>query len=111
MMSCRDHLRVAQLLLNRGRWYADDGGAGRLVVGGDRPYTQLLTEAYVDEFLRPSFPVRHAAGSASPTSLLGPAACLSPPLGVCLQPEAYLRGAYGKQGGLGARRSPRATAS
>ena len=31
-MSCRDHLRVAQLLLNKGRW-ADDDGAASLEYG------------------------------------------------------------------------------
>ena len=74
MMTCRDHLRVAQLLINKGRWYADDGvgrsaatpegyaaaerlfGAAGDGVQKQRPVVQLLSEDYVAQFLRPSFP-------------------------------------------------------
>lgn len=53
MMSCRDQMRVAQLLINKGRWY-DDNEWDRS--DGPRPYKQLLTQQYVAEFLTPSFP-------------------------------------------------------
>ena len=45
MMSCRDQLRVAQLLLNRGKWRDVDGA----------PF-QLISEAYIDAMLAPHFP-------------------------------------------------------
>lgn len=45
MMTCRDQLRVAQLLLNRGKWRDVDG----------RPF-QLISEAYIDAMLEPHFP-------------------------------------------------------
>jgi CubicO group peptidase (beta-lactamase class C family) len=45
LMTCRDQLRVAQLLLNRGRWRDVDG----------EPF-QLISEAYVDAMLVPHFP-------------------------------------------------------
>ena len=61
MMSCRDHARISQLLLNRGKWADDEGGSvndeginGERLM--ERPYKQLLTESFVDEFLKPSFP-------------------------------------------------------
>ena len=73
MMSCRDHLRVAQLLINRGRWANDEGlqppAAAAVGVSSNftnsaewaeaekaRPWRQLLTEDYVAEFLQPSYP-------------------------------------------------------
>ena len=78
MMTCRDHLRVAQLLINKGKWADDDGGiqgqsavptpAAAAASGVDlaaasddvapamRPYKQLLTEEFVEEFLQPSYP-------------------------------------------------------
>jgi CubicO group peptidase (beta-lactamase class C family) len=78
MMTCRDHLRVAQLLINKGKWADDDGGiqgqsavptpASAAASGVDlaassddvapatRPYKQLLTEEFVEEFLQPSYP-------------------------------------------------------
>jgi CubicO group peptidase (beta-lactamase class C family) len=54
MMSCRDHLRIGQLLINKGKWADDDGSLHQS--GKQRPYKQLLTEAFVEQFLRPSFP-------------------------------------------------------
>ena len=60
MMSCRDQMRVAQLLINKGRWYADDEGDGENGAnhqgGKQRRVVQLLTEGFVREFLTPSFP-------------------------------------------------------
>lgn len=54
MMSCRDHLRVSQLLINKGRW-ADDDGLFQ-APPGTRKWRQLLTEDFVEQFLAPSFP-------------------------------------------------------
>eukprot|EP01052_Picozoa_sp_SAG31_P030999 SAG31_NODE_3237_length_4508_cov_28.486278_3_plen_529_part_00 len=53
MMSCRDHLRIGQLLINKGRWADDDGS---LHSSNPRPYKQLLTEDFVEQFLEPSYP-------------------------------------------------------
>eukprot|EP00930_Biecheleria_cincta_P019698 TRINITY_DN14973_c0_g1_i1.p1 TRINITY_DN14973_c0_g1~~TRINITY_DN14973_c0_g1_i1.p1 ORF type:complete len:682 (-),score=69.57 TRINITY_DN14973_c0_g1_i1:89-2134(-) len=53
MMTCRDHLRVAQLLLNKGRWATDNGENPSRP---DRPWRQLLTEEYVESMMRPNFP-------------------------------------------------------
>lgn len=46
LMSCRDALRVGQLLLNKGLWPSVDGG----------PAVRLLDESYVEAMLSPSFP-------------------------------------------------------
>lgn len=68
MMSCRDQARIAQLLINKGRW-ADDAGPGSVqpvtsrssrvpgaLLESSRPFKQLVTEDFVAECLRPSFP-------------------------------------------------------
>jgi len=54
MMTCRDHLRVAQLLINKGRWYDDDEAERNSST--PRKVKQLLTEEFVKEFLNPAFP-------------------------------------------------------
>jgi hypothetical protein len=46
MMSCRDALRVGQLMLNKGMWPSADGGAD----------VRLLDADFVDAMLSPSYP-------------------------------------------------------
>lgn len=56
MMTCRDHLRVAQLMINRGRWADDEGVLPGAAIDDSRPWRQLLTEEFVESMMRPNFP-------------------------------------------------------
>lgn len=54
LMSCRDAARFGQLVANRGRWQAHDPATG-VRQPGAAP-TQLISQAYAELMLVPSFP-------------------------------------------------------